>query len=153
MAKHVGVKLPEDLANILKQGKTVAVLATFSEKGLPHTTPIQCLYPKGSESILMAIHKDHAGYHNMVWQKKVMLCFMDEGNVAYGVLGRAGVVRAPSQVHPLINVVRIDIIDIKSDRSVLMKVDSGVRWSYTSWEAEELSKTLIKELKDLAETL
>jgi uncharacterized pyridoxamine 5'-phosphate oxidase family protein len=153
MAKHVGVKLPEDLVAVLKQGKTVAVLATFSEKGLPHTTPIQCLYPKGLESILMCIHKDHTGYHNMVWQKKVMICFLDENNVAYSVLGRAGVVRAPSLVHPLMNVVRIDIIDIKSDRSVLTKVESGVRWSYTSWEAEELSKALMDELRELAEVL
>jgi len=153
MAKHVGVKLPNDLVNVLKGGETVAVLATFSEKGLPHTTPIQCLYPKGLESILLTIHKDHTGYHNMVWQKKVMLCFMDEGNVAYSVLGRAGVVRAPSSVHPLMNVVRVDIIDIKSDRSVLTKVDSGVRWSYTSWEAEELSVALLDELKELSKTL
>lgn len=153
MAKHVGVKLPEDLVAVLKQGKTVAVLATFSEKGLPHTTPIQCLYPKGLESILMCIHKDHTGYHNMVWQKKVMICFLDENNVAYSILGRAGVVRAPSLVHPLMNVVRIDIIDIKSDRSVLTKVESGVRWSYTSWEAEELSKALMEELRELAEVL
>ena len=153
MAKHVGIKLPEDLQDVLKQGKTVGVLATFSEKGLPHTTPIQCVYPKGNEGILLAINKDHAGYHNMVWQKKVMLSFMDEGNVSYSVLGRAGVVRAPSNVHPLINVVRIDIIDIKSDRSVLMKIDSGVRWSYTSWEAEELSKSLLKELRELSEQL
>jgi hypothetical protein len=153
MAKHVGVKLPEDLVSVLKGGKTVAVLATFSEKGLPHTTPIQCVFPKGLESILITIHKDHAGYHNMVWQKKVMLCFMDEGNVAYSVLGRAGVVRAPSQVHPLMNVVRIDIIDIKSDRSVLCRVDSGVRWSYTSSEAEELLNALNQELRDLAQTL
>jgi hypothetical protein len=153
MAKHVGVKLPNDLINVIKGGKTVAVLATFSEKGLPHTTPIQCLFPKGAESILLTIHKDHTGYHNMVWQKKVMLCFMDEGNIAYSILGRAGVVRAPSSVHPLMNVVRIDIIDIKSDRSVLTKVDSGVRWSYTSWEAEELSVALLNELKELSETL
>ncbi len=152
MAKHVGVKLPDDLIEILKKG-TVGVLATFSEKGLPHTTPIQCVYPKGLESILISIHKDHTGYHNMVWQKKVMMCFMDEGNVAYSVLGRAGVVRAPSQVHPLMNVVRIDIIDIKSDRSVLTKVESGVRWSYTSLEAEELSQALLQELQDLAKTL
>ena len=89
----------------------------------------------------------------MVWQKKVMLCFLDENNVAYSVLGRAGVVRAPSLVHPLMNVVRIDIIDIKSDRSVLTKVESGVRWSYTSWEAEELSKALMNELKELSITL
>lgn len=153
MAKHVGIKLPEDLVEVLKKGQTVAVLATYSEKGLPHTTPIQSVYPKGLESILISIHKDHTGYHNMVWQKKVMLCFLDENNVAYSVLGRAGVVRAPSHVHPLMNVVRIDIIDIKSDRSVLTRVDSGVRWSYTSWEAEELSKGLLQELKELSEVL
>jgi Pyridoxamine 5'-phosphate oxidase len=152
MAKHVGVKLPEDLIRVLKKG-TVGVLATFSEKGLPHTTPIQCVYPKGLESILISIHKDHSGYHNMVWQKKIMMCFMDEGNVAYSVLGRAGVVRAPSLVHPLMNIVRIDIIDIKSDRSTLTRVESGVRWSYTSAEAEELSNSLINELKELSQTL
>lgn len=153
MAKHVGIKLPDDLVATLKTEKTVATLATFSEKGLPHTTPIQCLYPKGLESILMSIHKDHTGYHNMVWQKKIMLSFLDENNVAYSVLGRAGVVRAPSLVHPLMNIVRIDIIDIKSDRSILARVDSGVRWSYTSPEAEELSRALMDELKELARTL
>jgi hypothetical protein len=153
MAKHVGVKLPEDLITILKEGKTVAILATFSEKGLPHTTPIQCLYPKGLESILISIHKEHTGYHNMVWQKKVMMCFMDTNNVVYSVLGRAGVVLAPSTVHPLMNVVRIDIIDIKSDRSVLMRVDEGVRWSYTSWDAEQLSVNLMEELQELSKTL
>ncbi len=153
MAKHVGVKLPEDLIEVLKKGQTVGVLATFSEKGLPHTTPIQTLYPKDRESILISIHKDHTGYHNMVWQKKVMMCFMDANNVAYSVLGRAGVVRAPSSVHPLMNVVRIDIIDIKSDRSVLTKVDSGIKWSYTSPEAEELLQGLLTELKGLSKTL
>jgi hypothetical protein len=153
MAKHVGVKLPEDLVEVIKKGETVAVLATFSEKGLPHTTPIQCIFPKGLESILMSIHKEHTGYHNMVWQKKVMLNFLDENNIAYSVLGRAGVVRAPSNVHPLMNIVRIDIIDIKSDRSVLTKVVSGVRWVYTSPEAEEISVALMDELKELAETL
>lgn len=152
-AKHVGVKLPEDLINLLKKEKTVAILGTFSEKGIPNTTPVQCLYPKGEESILISIHKEHTGYHNMVWQKRVMICFLEEGNIAYSILGRAGVVRAPSVVHPLMNIVRIDIIDIKSDRSILTKVDQGVAWSYTSPEAEELVKSLFAELKDLAKTL
>ncbi|MFA6066130.1 MAG: pyridoxamine 5'-phosphate oxidase family protein [Candidatus Babeliaceae bacterium] len=150
MAKHVGIKLPEDLIAVLEAEKTVAVLATFSEKGLPHTTPLQWVYPKGVESILISIHKDYTGYHNMVWQKKVMLCFLDENNVAYSILGRAGVVRAPSNVHPLMNVVRIDIIDINVDRSALIHVDSGVRWSYVSPEAKELSMALMDELKELS---
>jgi hypothetical protein len=153
MAKHVGVKLPEDLLSVLTQGQTVGILATFSEKGLPNTTPVQCIAAKGLESILLSIHKDHTGYHNMVWQKKVMICFLDAGNVAYSILGRAGVVRAPSTVHPFMNIVRIDIIDIKSDRSALTKVESGVRWSYISADAEELSNALMDELKELSESL
>jgi len=153
MAKHVGVKLPDDLLNLLKRKKAVAVLASFSEKGVPNTTPLQCIFPKGHESLLITIHKEHAGYHNMVWQKKVMICFLGEGNIAYSILGRAGVVRAPSVVHPLMNVVRIDIIDIKSDRSILTRVDQGVLWSYTSAEAEELLNNLFSELEELSKTL
>lgn len=153
MAKHVGPKLPEDLVGLLKKEKTVGILATFSEKGIPNTTPVQCIFPKGDESLLMTIHKEHNGYINMVWQKKVMVCFLGENNTAYSILGRAGVVRAPSQVHPLMNVVRIDIIDIKCDRSILTKVEQGVLWSYTSPEAEELIKSLFQELKELAKTL
>jgi hypothetical protein len=51
------------------------------------------------------------------------------------------------------NVVRIDVIDIKSDRSVLTTVDAGVKWSYTSWEAEELIKGLFAELRELSQIL
>ena len=153
MAKHVGVQLPDDLYSVLKSGKAIVVLATFSEKGLPHTTPMQIVYPKGRESLLLSIHKDHTGYHNMVWQKKVMICCFAENNVAYSILGRSGVVKAPSTAHPLMNVVRVDIIDIKSDRSVLVHVDSGVKWSYTSPESEELVNALFDELKDLSKSL
>ncbi|MCB9493682.1 MAG: pyridoxamine 5'-phosphate oxidase family protein [Epsilonproteobacteria bacterium] len=153
MAKHIGVKLPDDLLEYLKTQECLGILATFSEKGVPNTTPIQCIYPKGQESLLLSIHKDHSGYHNMVWQKKVMLCFLGKNNVAYSVLGRAGVVRAPSHVHPLMNIVRIDIIDIKCDRSILAKVEEGVKWSYTASEAEELVRSLYAELKELAQTL
>lgn len=153
MAKHVGIKLPQELVALLKKEKTVAILATFSERGLPHTTPVQCIYPKGDESLLMSIHKEHTGYHNMVWQKKIMLCFLGEGNIAYSILGRAGVVRAPSEVHPLMNIVRIDIIDIKCDRSILTRVENGIIWSFTSPEAQELIKALFTELKTLAESL
>lgn len=153
MSEYEGIKLPDDLFEVLKKGKTVAVLATFSEKGVPHTTPIQCIYPKGRESLLLSINKNHTGYHNLVWQKKVMLCFMAEGNVAYSVLGRAGIVKAPSSIHPLMNIARVDIVDVKNDCDVLVRVEGGVTWSYIDEETEQLLTGLIEELKDLALTL
>ena len=80
---------------------------------------------------------------------------MDENNVAYSVLGRAGVVRAPSNVHPLMNVVRINILLIlRVTDQCSLRVDSGIRWSFTSPEAEELYKALIEvELEDLSKVL
>lgn len=153
MTKHVGVKIPDDLRQFLLSKKAIGILATFSEKGLPHTTPIQAVFPKGDESLLVGIHKDHTGYHNMVWQKKVMISFLGDQNIAYSVLGRAGVVRAPSNTHPMINVVRVDIIDIKSDRSAMSRVEKGVQWSFMSDEAERLLSNMFVELKELGKSL
>ena len=45
MAKHVGIKLPDDLVDFLRTERCLGILATFSEKGIPNTTPIQCVYP------------------------------------------------------------------------------------------------------------
>lgn len=153
MTKHVGVRIPDDLMAVLKSEKGIAILATFSEKGIPHTTPIHTVYPKGRESFLMAIEKDSVGYHNMVWQKKVMICFLADNNISYSVLGRAGVVRAPSLVHPLMNVVRIDIIDVQVDNSPLLKIDKGVEWSFVSDNAKDVSDSIFEELRELARTL
>jgi hypothetical protein len=153
MAKHVGVQLPDELYNVLQKGTQIGVLATFSDKSVPSAVPIQWLYPKGRESILLIIHKEHASYHNMVWQKKVTFCFMAEHNIVYSVLGRAGVVRAPSDVNPLMNVVRIDIIEIQNEKSVLTTIDAGVQWKYTSPDARELGEALMEELKELASVL
>jgi hypothetical protein len=153
MAKHMGVQLPDDLLQLLKTGNVIGVLATFSEKGIPNTMPIQWICPKDSESILLTIHKEHTSYHNMVWQKKVMFCFIGEGNIAYSVLGRVGVVRAPSMVNPLMNVVRADIIEVKSDRSLLVDIEKGIQWRYVSPDAQELSQAIMEELHDLAAVL
>ncbi len=82
-----------------------------------------------------------------------MINIMGDGNIAYSILGRAGVVRAPSMVHPLMNIVRVDVIDIKCDRSILSKIEKGVEWSYTSTEAQSLVKNLFLELKDVANSI
>ena len=70
MAKHVGVKLPDDLYELLKNEKAIGILATFSEKGVPRHLRCSVFIQKGRESLLISIHKEHTGYHNMVWQKK-----------------------------------------------------------------------------------
>jgi hypothetical protein len=146
-------KLPENLLALLHEGKTVVVLATFNDQGEPHQMPLSCIYPAGKEGFLTAIQPEHMSYNNLVWQKKVSLCFLAEGNIAYTILGRAGVVRAPSKTHPLMNIVRIDLIDFKSNVNVLQTVESRVTTRPTSAEADDLLSALLQELKELASEL
>ena len=143
------MQLPLDLFEIIKQG-TRCILATFSEQGVPRTTPLHYLYPRGFDSILITIEKDHSSYLDMIWQKKVTLSFLCAGDISYSVLGRVGVVRAPSLVHPYMNIMRIDVVDVRNNKSVIARIDQGTRWIYNSPEAEDLSINLIKELKELA---
>jgi hypothetical protein len=51
------------------------------------------------------------------------------------------------------NVVRIDIIDIKSDQSVLSTIDKGVQWSFTSSDAQDVIDSIFQELRELGRTL
>ena len=149
IVKEIGIKLPPELVDLLNRGDSIGVLATFSDRGVPHTTPLQIICPKPPEAILVSIYKGHRGYRNMVWQKKVAICFMCEDNITYTILGRAGVVRAPSLVHPLMHVVQIDVIEVHRDSSMLIDIDDGVCWSYTSPEAKALSIALLNELREL----
>lgn len=152
MAKKIGMQLPLDLFEILKKG-TRCILATFSEQGVPRTTPLHYMYPRGFDSILITIEKDHSSYLDMIWQKKVTMNFLHDGDISYSVLGRAGVVRAPSLVHPFMNIMRIDIMDVRNNKSMIARINHGVSWSYNSLEAEELSISLLRELKELAKIL
>jgi len=152
MAKKIGMQLPLDLFHILQQ-RVRCILATFSEQGVPRTTPIHYLYPRGLDSILITIEKDHSSYLDMVWQKKVNLSFMESGDISYSVLGRAGIVRAPSFVHPYMNIIRIDVMDVRSHKSVIARIDQGISWIYNSLEAQKLSENLMSELEELSRKL
>jgi hypothetical protein len=151
MIKNIGIELPLDAYNVLKNG-SMAFLAASSDKNIPSITPVYSLYPKNKESILLAMLNSHPVYQNMVWQKKVMLSIIDE-NVVCHVLGRAGIVRAPSRVHPLMHIAQIDVIDIITEPSILVSITKGVQWESIGADAAALNDALMRELHECAETL
>ena len=153
MIKNIGIELPQEVCNVIKNEKVMGILATYSDKGIPHVTLVNTLYPKNRESILLTLLNNQIGYHNMVWQKKAMLSIVDEGNIVCNILGRAGIVRAPSRVHPLMHIAQIDVIDILQDQSSLVSITSGIKWEHISADAQTLYDALMRELKDCAENL
>jgi len=146
------ILVPEEIITTLKEKPRIAILATFSDQGIPHTSPIQFIYPINEESFLIAINKFRQGYRNMVWQKKVSLSFLEK-DIAYNIACRAGVILAPSMTHPIINIVRLDIIKVKKASSLLINIDKGVQYSYASDYAQEVSEAIWEELKFLSKRI
>lgn len=150
MIKNIEIELGQDIINFLKNGKTLAFLTTYSDKESPYLTPISTMYPKNKESILITMLAEGTGYKNMVWQKKVVLSIFDQ-NMAFNIIGRAGIILAPSRVHPLMHVAQIDIIDIVNESPMLISLDSGLRWRHASFETKVLHDALIKELYEIVQ--
>lgn len=153
MIKNIGIEIPQDVYDILKNEKIIGILTTFSEKGIPYMTPISTIYPKNKESILIAILAENIGYKNMVWQKKVTFSLIESNNMCINLVGRSGVVRAPSKTHPLINIAQIDIIDVIQDDSLFVAIESKIKWKHFSPEMKNLHESLMRELQECANVI
>jgi len=153
MIKNIGIEMSQNLYDSLRRDNLMLFLATCSEKGIPNMMPITIFYPKNKESILIAIVSDSQGYKNMVWQKRVSLTVIEEEKKIIHIMGRAGVLRAPSHAHPLMHVAQIDIIDITEDDSLLVNVQNEIQWNHSSDEAARLHNTLNKELKECSKII
>lgn len=144
------IQLPLDLIAALKNGNVTCILATFSDKGLPYAAPIHFIYPVGMSSLIFSIDKKSMSYKHLIWQKKITICFMAKGNMVYSVIGRAGVIKAPSEWHPDMYVVRMDTVTVYKERSQLIKVDSAARVSPATNEVGELQGAMMEELEAMA---
>jgi hypothetical protein len=153
MIKNIGVEIDYDVFKELQSTKLVGYLTTYSDKGMPLLSLVSTIVLKNREGILMAILADTPAYKNIVWQKKVMLSFFESHNLVLNIIGRAGVVRAPSKTHPLMNIVQIDLIGFCQEAAPsLITITSGIKYGFVSREAKELHDALIKELNECVKT-
>lgn len=152
MIKNIGIEIPQDVYDVLKNKKIIGILTTFSDKGVPYMTPISIIYPKNKESILIAIISENIGYKNMVWQKKVTFSLLESNNMCINLVGRSGVVRAPSKTHPMIHIAQIDIIDVIQDDSLIVSMEER-SWKHFSPETKNLHESLMKELQECANVI
>lgn len=151
MIKNIGVEIDQETFKVLQSNKLVGFLTTYSDKGMPLLSLISTLVFKNRESILIAILSDTLAYKNIVWQKKIMLSFFESNNLVVNIIGRAGVLKAPSETHPLIHIVQIDLIGFcEEEAPALINIQQGIKFNYISAEAKVLHDALMRELNEYA---
>ena len=150
---NLGNKLTKEIQSKISQKDNLAFLASVDSNGIPNLTAIPFYIIKDEESLLFAIHKDNPAYKNLVKSKKVIFSIYDENDVCFHIFGRAGVVSAPSDTHPMMNIVRIDVINVKGDTSSYFSIASGIRVKYKDDKAKRFRTAMVSELKKVANQL
>lgn len=151
--KYEVIKTPRQIVSAMKKREGIATLATFDSEGVPNIVHLDFIYPKQDDGFLMLINKDSQEYHNLILQKKAMINLMYAGNLVFSILCRTGVVYAPLKAHALMYVVKADILEMKSDRSIHMRVVQGAQVDYRDEDAENVGEDCMDELRVLAKML
>jgi uncharacterized pyridoxamine 5'-phosphate oxidase family protein len=153
IANDLMTKLPQNVIVKMNSEETFIFLGSVDINGIPNITPVSFVIVKDEESLLFAIHKEEQGYKNLVKSKKVALSFYQDADSVVSILGRAGVVKAPSDTHPLMNIVRVDVINLKIDQSSYLSVQIGIKPKYKDEKAKRFKNAMMTELKKVASQL
>jgi len=146
-------RISKEVRTNLNEKKRIAFLSAVDSNSVPSITPIAFFIAKDEESLVFAINHDNLCYKNLVKNKKIIFGVYDSGNACYRITGRAGVVKAPSDTHPMMNIVRLDVITIQEDTSPFMQIKNGIEIEYLDKKTTRFANAMLKELKKVAASL
>lgn len=148
MSEVVGSQLTRALVDLLDKRLTTAVLATLDREGRPHTTPVSFIACKDAATVRLALTRNHQAYSNIRRSPEVMIELLDEGDVAFGVLGRAVVEKETMESDRSMALVRVEVMSVKSDVSPLWVVSQGVRCAKRQSTVIPYSQSVFRELME-----
>ena len=119
-------ELSQDVIDVINRQATIVVVATVDEDGSPRTAPFGWLYAKDSRTLLFVTSRNHDTYRNIVRSGRVMVCLIEEGNIAVSIGGDARVRKERLDALEGIAMVEINVTGIKSDVTGVANIISGI---------------------------
>lgn len=120
-------ELSQDVMDIINRQATIVVVATVDEDGSPRTAPFGWVYAKDGSTLRFSTSRGHDTYMNIVRDGRVMICLMEEGNIAISIRGNARVCKEKLSVYEHCAMVEVDITNVKSDVTGVGTVLSGIK--------------------------
>lgn len=139
--------MPSNVIKLLNRGITTAVVSTIDKDGYPHTAPFHWIVAIDAKTLRIGINTRHTTMENIRRNGRVMVCIIDEGNIAVGVKGMAKVIKERMEKIPWpVAMVEVTIKEVKSDTTKLLTVIQGVRFK-ASEEGKAIIEKAFEELK------
>lgn len=112
------------MINILNSKFLAAMLATTDDDGFPRIAPVSLFSVRDSKTILMAMQANCRSAQNIKRSGMVMLSLCEEGDLAVGIKGRAGMVREMNSFKGGA-IFAIEVLEVKDDSAVDVEVVKG----------------------------
>lgn len=119
-------KLSQEVMDIINRQATIVVVATVDEDGSPRTAPFGWIYAKDGGTLRFSTSRAHDTYDNIIRDGRVMICLIEEGNVAISIKGNARICKDKLSVLEHCAMIEVNITGVKNDVTSVARVISGI---------------------------
>jgi hypothetical protein len=104
----------------------VAIVATIDPDGAPRTAPFGSLRAVSPRLLRLACNRHHDTHANLSRDPRVSVAVLAPGDVAVSIRGRARVVKHGMAVGEYLDVLEIDVEEVKNDMMRRGAIESGI---------------------------
>ncbi len=140
-------RLPANIYEYFQNQTMTGVASTIDEDGYPRGAPMSLFYAPSDKILLMGNQNRSQTFKNTVRLGKIALTFINEGDVAFTIRGRARVFKEVMESNKYLAVIAVEIEAVKSDVAVDVEVSEGIKYTYRSQKWEDMINAVLAELR------
>jgi hypothetical protein len=148
---HKGEENIVDLGKLFNDNpnRVISIVGTVNEDDSPNTAPMSLFYSKDNKTIIAGMVKTSQTVANIKRDGRLIMEVLYEGDIGFGILGRATIAKEPLDCNAAMLAIKIDVTGIKRDTSPAQIIESGPRSTPRSEKAVEFEKAAIQEISQL----
>jgi hypothetical protein len=141
-----------DLRRIFNENpnRVISTVGTVNEDGSPNTAPMSLFHCPDEKTIVAGMVGTSRTASNIRRDGRLIIEVLFEGDVVYGIRGRATVVKEALECNRATMAVRIDVVSVKRDTSPAQVVTAGPASVPRSDRGVEYERSVMKELSGIA---
>ena len=148
---HKGEETVVDLGKLLNDNpnRVISIVGTVNEDNSPNTAPMSLFYSKDNKTIIAGMVKTSQTVANIKRDGRLIMEVLYEGDIGFGILGRATIAKEPLDCNAAMLAVKINVTGIKRDTSPAQIIKSGPKSTPRSEKAVEFEKAAMQEISQL----
>ena len=148
---HKGEENIVDLGKLFNDNpnRVISIVGTVNEDDSPNTAPMSLFYSKDNKTIIAGMVKTSQTVANIKRDGRLIMEVLYEGDIVFGILGRATIAKETLDCNAAMLAVKIDVTGIKRDTSPAQIIESGPRSTPRSEKAVEFEKAAMQEISQV----